>query len=82
MKDGGQAFPVANDGGFIPGMSMRQYYKGMVAGHLFSSKDCHESVKRKAAGQSIDVGKTISILIGMYADLMIAEDEKHEKESK
>ena len=25
MKDGGHAFPVPNDGGFVPGMSLRAY---------------------------------------------------------
>ena len=87
-NDGGQAYPYENVGKFkgpggeyhnnppLPGMTMRQWYKGMALQGLLS-------IPMKA--KSVDVlEEKVSMIItnaGHIADAMIKEDEDFEKDN-
>lgn len=68
MKDGGQAFPAADSIDLFPGMTMRQWYKGMSmmgynANPVFSTSHPDKIIELSVKD----------------ADAQIAEDEQFEK---
>ncbi len=72
MKDGGQAFPLPPNSayeGHNPGMTMRQWYKGLALQGILACPESHG---------------TIAVFVkeaAQYADAMLAEDAQHEKEA-
>lgn len=84
MKDGGPAFPETEidfDAGirhevYIPGMTMRQYYKAkLVAG--FMDKIAIEFAVRDYENDALNFAIKKVYICGRIADAMIAEDEAH-----
>jgi len=74
-KDGGAAFPFviedANNAKWKCGMTMRQWYKGMALCGFNSNPDFTNVLSDKLTKLSSD-----------QADMMLAEDEAHEKEEQ
>jgi len=66
MKDGGFAFAQTD---YEPGMTMRQWYKGMIV----------EGELGREVALTDNNFKHFSNWCGKLADSLIAEDEKHER---
>lgn len=80
MKDGGPAFGHGSENGHCCGMTMRQWYKGMIAGHLFSDHSLQKAALDISNTDVKEMAKSISNVIAVCAEAMIAEDKKHEEE--
>lgn len=85
MKDGGQAFPFKNAGGWSNGLTVRQYYAAYAP-----DSEIADLVPEKIAACAAIVGipeseynafqhyyTLIHILRGKWADARIAEDAAH-----
>ena len=65
MKDnGGSAFPSGTDVGFVPGMTMRQFYKGMALAGMCAASDRRGPFRDYAHDAAA------------FADVLIAEDKE------
>ena len=65
--DGGPVFPPGSDIGFMPGMTLRQWYKGMaIMGQAADSEPCEK----------------LAAWAGELADALIAEDREVHDDSK
>ena len=69
MKDGGQAFPIAMRSNNHMGMTLRQWYKGMILSGI-AGRTVPTSI-------NVDINEIVDVT-GIIADAMIAEDEAHE----
>jgi hypothetical protein len=86
MKDGGPAFPrpMSTDGaGFLNeatvGMTMRQFYKAQVLGTIAVTPPDKYSIMDRERHQPQKDAAAVAEFCGIYADAMIAEDNKHRK---
>lgn len=71
-KDGGYAFPCIPEGGY-PGMTLRQYYAGLVMQAIMSNSDQMGNCQRAAEETNTDLFEVISNVACGMADALLKE---------